>query len=188
MFEGARKQRLKVTFIILPLAIITLIICYAYGTWARTVREKEMVPRLAVDSMVKGLRQYQRQTGQFPGDFGELEQRIWKHKQSPDFGPSKRTLTVANYYYVYAKTDPLTCTIWAIPSGPKREEASTHFLVVGPEVIKVWKGPALSKNDIDKISSAPTGDLLHMLGMTEQPAIDQRTGKAPSLLLALPGW
>jgi len=51
--------------------------------------------RLAAESMVKSLRQFQRQTGQFPDDFMQLEERIWKHKTVPDFGPNKRTLTVA---------------------------------------------------------------------------------------------
>jgi hypothetical protein len=125
--------------------------------------------------MVKALRQYQRQNGQFPVDFVALEERVWKHRSVPDFGPSKRTLTVANYYYVYAKTDPLTCTVWAIPSGPKREEGSTLFLVITPDVIRRWKGPALSKGDIDRIAPAPTGDLLNMLDMTEQRVIDQRS-------------
>ena len=175
MFEGARKQRIKMTFVLLPVCIIIVIICYAYGAWARAESEKQLVPRLAVDSMVKGLRQYQRQTGQFPGDFSELDKRIWKYKNAPDFGSTKRTLSVANYYYAYAKTDPLTCTIWAIPSGPKREEGSTHFLVVSPDVIRHWKGPALAKADIDRISSEPTGDLLNVLGMTEQKIIDQRS-------------
>lgn len=175
MFEGARKQRIKMTFVLLPVCILIVIICYVYGAWARAESEKQLVPRLAVDSMVKGLRQYQRQTGQFPGDFSELDKRIWKYKTAPDFGSTKRTLLVANYYYVYAKTNPLTCTIWAIPSGPKRDEGSTHFLVVSPAVIRHWKGPALGKADIDRISSEPTGDLLNVLGMTEQGIIDQRS-------------
>ena len=176
MFEGARKQRIKVTFVLLPICILIVIICYVYGAWAKAESEKQLVPRLGVDSMVKGLRQYQRQTGQFPGDFSELDKRIWKYKKVPDFGSTKRTLSFANYYYVYAKSDPLTCTIWAIPSGPKREEASTLFLVVTPDVIRNWKGPALDKADIDRISSEPTGDLLNMLGMTEQKVVDQRQG------------
>jgi hypothetical protein len=175
MFEGARKQRIKMTFVLLPVCIIIVIISYVYGAWARSESEKQLVPRLGVDSMVKGLRQYQRETGQFPGDFSELDKRIWKYKTAPDFGSTKRTLSVANYYYVYAKTDPLTCTIWAIPSGPKREEGSTHFLVVTRDLIRHWKGPALGKGDIDRISSAPTGDLLNVLGMTEQRMIDQRS-------------
>lgn len=177
MFEGARKQKLKLTFVILAVSIVVVIVSFAYGTWARTEREKQTVPRLAADSMVKALRQYQRQNGQFPDDFVALEERVWKHRSVPDFGPSKRTLTVANYYYVYSKSGPLTCTVWAIPSGPKREEGSTLFLVISPDVIRRWKGPALSKGDIDRIAPAPTGDLLNMLGMTEQRVIDQRPAK-----------
>ena len=182
MFEGARKQRFKLTFVILGVSVIVLVISFAYGTWAKTEREKEMVPRLGADSMVKSLRQFQRQTGQFPDDFMQLEERIWKHKTLPDFGLSKRTLTVANYYYVYGKSNPSTCTVWAIPSGPKREEASTHFLVVMPDMIRRWKGPALTKTDIDRIDSDPTGDLLNMLGMIEQKMIDQRQDKKSSRL------
>ena len=176
MFEGARKQRIKITFVMLPVCILIVIICYVYGAWTRAEKEKQLVPRLGVASMVKGLRQYQRETGQFPSDFSELDKRIWKYKTAPDFGSTKRTLLVANYYYVYAKSDSLTCTIWAIPSGPKRDEGSTLFLVVTPDLIRNWKGPALAKADIDRISSTPTGALLNVLGMTEQKVVDQRQG------------
>jgi len=180
MFEGARKQKFKLTFVILGVTVIVLVISFAYGTWAKTEREKELVPRLGADNMVKYLRQFQRQTGQFPDDFMQLEERMWKHKKLPDFGPSKRTLTVANYYYVYGKSNASTCTVWAIPSGPKREEVSTHFLVVTPDTIRRWKGPALTKADIDRVDSDPTVALLNMLGLTEQPMIDQRKEKRSS--------
>jgi hypothetical protein len=168
MFEGARKQRIKVTFVLLPVCILIVIITYVYGAWARAESEKQLLPRPGLPSMIRDLRKYQRKTGQFPSDFSELNEQIWKYKPVPDFGSTKRTLVHANYYYMYAKTDPLTCTIWAIPSGPKREEGSTHFLVVTPDAIRNWKGPALGKTDIDRISSVPTVDLLNMLGMTEQ--------------------
>ena len=178
MFEGARKQRFKLTFVILGVSVLVLVIGFAYGTWARAQRESEMVPRLAADWLVKSLRQFQRKTGQFPDHFMQLEEeRIWKHSELPDFGPSKRMLVHANYYYLYAKSDPMTCTVWAIPSGPKREEGSTHFLVITPDVIRRWKGPALSKSDIDSIAPEPTSNLLITLGMTEQKIIDRREKK-----------
>lgn len=173
MFEGARKQRFKLTFVILGVSVLVLVISFAYGTWARAQRESETVPRLAADWLVKSVRQFQRKTGQFPDDFMQLEdERIWKHPTVPDFGPTKRILVHANYYYVYAKSNPLTCTVWAIPSGPKREEGSTHFLVITPTAIRRWKGPALSRSEIDNIASEPTSNLLITLGMTEQPTID----------------
>ena len=178
MFEGARKQRFKLTFVILGVAVLVLVISFAYGTWARTQREKEMVPRLAADSLIKSLRQFQRQTGQFPDHFMQLEERIWKHSKVPDFGADKRTLVVANYFYLYAKSDPMTCTVWAIPSGPKRDEGATHFLVITPEVIRHWKGPALAKSEIDSIASEPTMNMLISLGLTEQKIIDQRVKKS----------
>ena len=49
MFEGARKQKFKLTFVILGVSVIVLVISFAYGTWAKTEREKELVPRLGVD-------------------------------------------------------------------------------------------------------------------------------------------
>lgn len=173
---GAPKTGLKISFILLAVAAVVTIGCYIYSRWAESQRQQELLPRLAADSMIKGLRQYQRQAGQFPEDLSELEQRVWRHEKPPDFGPAKRTLTVANYYYMYSRVDPLTCALWAIPSGPRREEGSTHFLVVGPEVIRRWKGPALSKSDMDKLAAVPTSDVLSVLGMTEQPMIDQRSG------------
>ena len=71
MFEGARKQRFKLTFVILGVSVIVLVISFVYGTWAKTEREKEQVPRLGIDEMVKALREFQRKTGQFPNDFME---------------------------------------------------------------------------------------------------------------------
>jgi hypothetical protein len=159
-----------------------LVISFAYGTWARTQRESELVPQLGAENLIKSLRQFQRKTGQFPEDFMQLEKEgIWKHSAVPDFGPSKRTLVVKNYYYQYAKSDAMTCTLWAVPSGPKREEGSTHFLVITPDVIRHWKGPALSKSEIDGIAPAPSTTLLITLGMTEQKIIDQRTNKKPGV-------
>jgi hypothetical protein len=184
---GAPKTGLRISFILLAVAIVLTVVSYVYSRWAEAQRQQELLPRLAADSMVKGLRQYQRQTGQFPVDFAELEQRVWKHTNIPDFGPAKRTLTVANYYYMYSKVGPLTCAVWAIPSGPRREEGSTHFLLIGPEVIRRWKGPALSKADIDKLEPVPTTDVLNVMGMTEQSIIDQRTSAGRSALtLRLP--
>jgi len=178
---GAPKTGLRISFILLAVAIVLTVVCYVYSRWAEAQRQQELVPRLAADSIVKGLRQYQRQTGQFPADLAELERRVWKHSNVPDFGPAKRTLTAANYYYMYSRVDALTCAVWAIPSGPRREEGSTHFLVIGPKVIRRWKGPALSKAEIDKLEPVPTAAVLNVMGLTEQSMIDQRRAGSKSV-------
>ena len=177
---GAPKTGVKISFILLGLCIVITIGCYCWGRWADAHAEQQLTPRLAVDSMVKSLRQYQRQTGQFPNNLAELEDQVWHHKQAPDFGADKRRLTAFNYYYVYSKIDPLKCAVWAIPSGPKRESAATIFLVVGVDVIRSWKGPSLSKVDVERLEPVPTNDLLNVLGMTEQPMIDQRPANTKS--------
>ncbi len=177
---GAPKGGIKISFVALGVCILICLGCYFYGSWADAQAEQAMVPRLAVDSMVKALRQYQKQTGQFPDNLSELEQKVWHHKTVPDFGADKRRLTAFNYYYVYSKVDRLTCALWAIPSGPKRDEgSSTYFLVVGLDVIRNWKGPSLARADIEKLRPVPTNDELNVMGMTEQPMIDQRTGTRP---------
>jgi hypothetical protein len=173
---GAPKTGIKISFIFLGFCFLVCLICYFYGSWADAQAEQAMVPKLAVDSLVKSVRQYQRQTGQFPNDLSELEGKIWHHKPVPDFGPDKRRLIAFNYYYTYSKVNPLTCAIWAIPSGPKRENASTVFLVVAVDAIRNWKGPSLSKLDIEKLPLVPTNDQLSVMGMIEQQMIDERRG------------
>src|SRR5438874_12377824 len=96
---GAPKTGLRISFILLAVAIVLTVVCYVYSR-----------PRFA-ETMVKDLRQYQRQTGQFPADFEELERQVWRHTNVSDFGPAKRTLTVANYYYMYSKVDAFTCAV-----------------------------------------------------------------------------
>src|SRR5260370_35124203 len=97
---GAPKTGLRISFILLAVAIVLTVVCYVYSRWAEAQRQQELLPRLAADRMVKGLRQSQRQTGQFPADFVELEQRCGRHTNIPDFGPAKRRLNVANTLFV----------------------------------------------------------------------------------------
>jgi hypothetical protein len=177
---GAPKGGIKISFIVLLACIFICLGCYFYGSWADAQAEQAMVPRFLADDMVKDLRKYQKLTGQFPDNLSEMEGKVWHHQPAPDFGADKRRRTAFNYYYVYSRVDPLTCAVWAIPSGPKRDEgSSTYFLVVGLDVIRNWKGPSLARADIEKLRPVPTNDELNVMGMTEQPMIDQRTGTRP---------
>jgi len=184
---GAPKTGLRISFIILLVVCVASIICYVYWRYSSAKAYEALQPRLQADVMVKGLRQYQGQTGQFPLNLAELEDRhIWNHPERPDFGPLKASISAANYYYLYTRVSPLSFALWAIPSGPRREEATTHFMVmwlVGSgngqlgQVIRHWKGPALSKSDIAKLEPVPSNDVLQVMGMIEQPIIDQRPSK-----------
>jgi hypothetical protein len=155
----------------LGLAAAALVIVYATVGLLDAWRASEQTPRLAADSLVKALRAHHQQTGRFPADFRELEARVWKHKKSPDFGADGRSLTVANYYYLYHPVNAQTCTIWIVPTGPRREEASTHFLLLAPATLRRWKGAPLSLDEVRKLPPAPSYAEMAVLGMTEQQQI-----------------
>ena len=173
MSEVASKSRLRISVVMVGISLVALIVTYAAVTIAAAWRAREQMPRLAADSLVKSLRAYHQQTGRFPANFRELEARVWKHKQAPDFGVDGRSLTVANYYYIYFLVDASTCTVWIVPVGPRREEGATHFLLLTPDGLRRWKGAPLTLDDVKKLPSAvPQYNEMALLGMTEQQPID----------------
>lgn len=173
MSEVVSTPRLRISFVMVGISLVGLAVVYAAVTVAAAWRAQNNLPRLAADSLVKALRTYYRQTGSFPASFRELEARVWKHNQAPNFGTEGRTLTVANYYYIYYPVDAKTCTLWVIPVGPRREEGSTHFLLLTPGGLRRWKGTPLSLDEVKKLPPAvPQYSEMTLLGMTEQQPID----------------
>ena len=166
------KGKMRITLALLGLSIAALVIVYAATTILGAWREREQTPRLAVESLVKALRTHHRQTGRFPADFRELEARVWKHKTPPDFGADGKNLSVANYYYIYHQADAGAATIWIIPTGPRRSEGSTHFLLLTPDNLRRWKGAPLSLDEVKKLPSVPQYREMGVLGMTEQSQIN----------------
>src|SRR5262245_47868790 len=162
---------MRISFVMLGISLAALFVAYVTATILETWQLSEQTPRLAADSLVKALRAHHRQTGHFPTDFRELESRVWKHKNAPDFGADGRNLSVANYYYLYHPVDARTATIWIIPTGPKREEGSTYFLLLKPENLRRWKGAPLSLDEVGKLAPVPQYQQMHVLGMTEQQPI-----------------
>jgi hypothetical protein len=172
MNQSINARRLRMSFLTLGASVAAMVIAYAATTLLEARRLREQTPRLAADSLVKALRAHHRQTGRFPDDFRELEARVWKHKSPPDFGVDNRSLSVANYFYIYARVDAGVATIWIIPTGPRREEASTHFLLLTPDNLRRWKGAPLSLDEAKRLPPVPQYREMAMLGMTEQHPIE----------------
>lgn len=172
MNQSINTRRLRMSLVTLGASMAALIIAYAATTILEARRLQEQRPRLAVDSLVKALRTYHRQTGRFPDDFRELEARVWKHKSPPAFGADNRSMSVGNYFYIYAPVAAGAATIWIIPTGPKREEGSTHFLLLTPDNLRRWKGAPLSLDEVKKLPPVPQYREMALLGMTEQRAIE----------------
>jgi hypothetical protein len=173
--EGKTKFRLS--YLILGFSIVAAVGSYAYGLWVTSQQEKNMLPRIALDPIVKALRTYHRQAGGFPSNFAELEGGVWHHKQAPTFGDSGRSLSMAHYYYTYYPAGPSACVIWAIPVDRRREEASTFFVVLTPEGIRRWKGAPLSLEEIRQLPTVPNQTELAVLGLTEQMPIDLKSSR-----------
>ena len=172
MNQTTNRRRLRMTFVTLGASLVALIVVYASNTLMRAFSERRQTPRLAVDSLVKALQTHHRQTGRFPSDFRELEARIWKHKNTPDFGVDGRSLAIANYYYIYHQVDAHTSTIWIIPMGPRRDEGATHFLLLTPDNLRRWKGAPLSLDEAKNLPPVPQYQQMSLLGMTEQKPIE----------------
>lgn len=165
------RSHFRVTYLILILSIVAAIGSYLYALWTASQREKAMLPRPAVDQIVKALRTYHHQVGRFPQSFVELEARVWRHNHPPTFGNDGRSLSMANYYYLYYAVDSSACTLWAIPINKRREEGSTFFLALSPETARRWKGAALALDEIKRLPSVPDPAQLALLGLTEQQPV-----------------
>jgi hypothetical protein len=100
MNQSINPRRMRASFVMFGASVVALLVVYATAAILNAWRLREQTPRLAADSLVKALRTHHRQTGRFPSDFRELEGRVWKHKNVPDFGADGRSLSVANYYYL----------------------------------------------------------------------------------------
>jgi hypothetical protein len=137
-----------------------------------------MLPRIALDPIVKALRAYHHQVGRFPSTLVDLEGNVWHHKQIPNFGDGGRSLSMVHYYYTYYPAEPNTCTIWAIPIDRRRQEASTFFVVITPEIIRRSKGAPLGLEEVKRIPSVPSQAQLALLALTEEPPIDLRSNRS----------
>jgi hypothetical protein len=81
----------------------------------------------------KALRAHHQKAGKFPPSFVELALGVWRNRQSLKLGEDGRSVSVANYYYIYSAIDSGACTLWAIPVNRRRDEGSTFFLALSPE-------------------------------------------------------
>jgi hypothetical protein len=169
--NASGKTKLRISFFLLGSALAALVVCFASASLIEVWQARQQTPRLAADSLVKALRTHHRQTGRFPADFRELEARVWKHKEPPDFGADGRSLSIANYHYIYHPVDAGACTIWIIPTGPRRDEGATHFLLLYPHSLRRWKGAPLSPDEAKSLPPVPQYREMALFGMTELPQI-----------------
>lgn len=160
---------LKISLVLIPLAILIVVGTYIYSLWASERQRVAELPVEAADVMMRDLLAFHKKRGGFPKDLKEMEGVVWEKKESRSYSNDKRGITRRHYYYLYTPVGHHRFTLWAIPMGRHREEAVTWFLIVTPELQRRWKGGALSPEDAKRLSLEPSAKELSVLGLIEQP-------------------
>ena len=169
------KRRFSFSHVLLILSSVTYIGSWAYSSYAAEWRARAQTPQIdPILKIIKGIRQYQQVKSTFPQSFVQIDEAVWKHKVRPDYGAGGRSLVVSNYYYLYTPINATRCTLWAIPIGPRYEDANTYFVVLLETDREKWKGPSLDLKEASTISGNPTYAELAMLGMIRQDAVPQK--------------
>lgn len=160
-------NRLKISLILAPLALMMLVGVYIYSLWSEERERSAEIPFDATSVMNRDLLKFHQKRGSFPAKLADLEGVIWEKKER-NYVSDGRSLVHRNYFYLYSRIDPHRFTLWAIPIGKVRDEASTFFLVGTPSSDRAWKGPALPIPDIENLAPVPSSNTLIMLGLVEQ--------------------
>jgi hypothetical protein len=174
--EGkAGKRRFGFSYGLLLVSIVTYLGAWGYSSYAAEWKAKADVPQIEpILTLIKGLRQYQKIKATFPPSFNEVETTVWKHANSPSYGVEGRSIVIRHYYYLYTFIGPNRSTLWAVPVGPRTEEANTYFLILTRGDREKWKGPALDLKEAAAISGTPTYAQLALLGMIKQDPLPQK--------------
>jgi hypothetical protein len=165
-----RSSKLRIAFVFALVTIAAGAVSYGYHLYRLAQDLQINKPQPQVERLAQDLRRFYAETRRFPTNFIEINGRLWHTKPQPDYGSDERRAWTKNYYYFYTKVNDETCAFWALPIGPQRHYASSFFLVLSPEWIRAWKGPATGDEEIARVPSIPAPPVLAELKMQELPA------------------
>lgn len=166
---------MKLTFIITPLMVVLVLGSYFYSLWAAEVKRRDELPQDGAAALTRDLLKYHEQTGAFPEDLRPLVGRVWDTKKERDFDQSGKVFRHNNVFYLYARQSPRLFSLWAVPSGERREEGVSWYIAASPERIRRWKGPAIPDSQVGKLIAAPSIQFLALMGLTEQPVANLKS-------------
>lgn len=177
--QTKHSNKLRFTYIVLVLSFILLIISLVYSSWRKQSEHEANLPKCGIETVVASLRTFHSQTGRFPEDFRELDERIWKSAKREQISEDGRSLNAPSSHYFYVlhvinptngvnTKEPSKAGIWAVPTGTRSNESATHFWYITPDNTERWMGPALTSENIHAVKSIPTEGQLSLLVMTKQ--------------------
>jgi hypothetical protein len=179
---GKRKVKIKITFWVTLALLVLTGLSYGYMNYQRSAAEDAKLPKPSINKLIKDLRGYHKNIGQFPDTFIQVQDSVWKLPQPPVFGDNGQSFTMHNYYYLLNKVTPHAATLWAAPFNERFREANTFFLVIYEDHEEVWKGPALEPKEFTTLPANPTSFQLTTMGLTKQdnPATRQKPANSPT--------
>ena len=175
--EAKRPQKFKLVFslIFCAGALLLMIGALLYSSWAAHHQYEADLPQSALPALGQALRTFHAQTGQFPDTLRDLDARLWKGSRASQISADGQSLLApsGHYSYTYHKVTATACAIWAMPVGPRYEEAATHFWYLTPTAVEKWMGPALRREVADAVKTVPSEQQLRWLMMTPQMTANQ---------------
>lgn len=171
---------MKLTFIITPLMVVLVLGSYFYSLWAAEVKRRDSLPQDGAAALTRDLLKYHEQTGTFPEELRPLVGKVWDAKKERDFDRTGKIFQHGKVFYLYERRNPHLFSLWAVPSGERREEGVSWYILASPDALRRWKGPAIPDNQAQKLNSAPSVQLLALLGLTEQPPTDLKKSTGAS--------
>ncbi|MGI8542415.1 MAG: hypothetical protein ACR2MD_02945 [Aridibacter sp.] len=169
-----KNSSMKLTFIITPLMVMLVLGSYFYSLWAAEVKRRDALPVDGAAALTRDLLKYHEQTGTFPENLRLLVGKVWDAKKMRKFDQTGKVFQHGKVFYLYSRRSPHLFSLWAVPSGERREEGVSWYVLASPEAIRRWKGPAIPDNQVEKLIHVPSVQLLALLGLTEQPQTDLR--------------
>lgn len=154
--------------------VVLVLGSYFYSLWAAEVKRRDKLPQDGTSILIRDLLKYHEKSGAFPEDLRVLMGKVWDAKKTREFDPSGKALRHKNVFYRYSRIESHQFSLWAVPSGERREDGVSWFISASPERIRRWKGLAIADNQIDKLAFQPSVQSLALLGLTEQSPTDLR--------------
>src|SRR5215210_6889509 len=129
------KGRMHFTLIIAGVSLALLIISMIYSSWSREREREANMPVPAMETVVLALRTFHQQTGRFPVNFHELDERLWKGARHAQISPDGKSLNAPQSHYYYTlhtinppdpahAMQPAKAGIWGVPTGERAGEAA----------------------------------------------------------------
>ena len=170
-FEKKNKlSKMRLSYLGALVAIVACLGGYAWHVYALFREAQATNPQPRIERLSQDLRTYHSRARQFPANFQAINQLLWHTIPTPDYGSDGRRARTKNYVYLYTKISDESCAFWALPVGPRRDYASSFFIVLAPNWMRAWKGKAMSDEVIETLPLIPTPSQLADRNMQELPA------------------